>query len=79
MGTKKKELLYLKWTSMSWLSIQNFIFPHRKNFLRSRVGRSKERLGKEEEEGHSVVRGRWAQPPMEGKGPREGQRMAISQ
>ena len=26
-----------------------------------------------------VVRGRWAPPPMEGKGPREGQRMAIGQ
>ena len=29
--------------------------------------------GKEEEEGHRVVRGRCAPPPMEGKGPREGQ------
>ena len=28
---------------------------------------------KEEEEGHRVVRGRWAPPPMKGKGPREGQ------
>ena len=26
-----------------------------------------------------MVRGRWAPPPMEGKGPREGQRMAIGQ
>ena len=30
--------------------------------------------GKERE---GVVRGRWAPPPMEGKGPTEGQRMAI--
>ena len=29
--------------------------------------------GKEEAEGHRVVRGRWAPPPTEGKGPREGQ------
>ena len=39
----------------------------------------REGLGKEEEGGHEVVRGRWAPPPMEGKGPREGQRLAISQ
>ena len=25
-------------------------------------------------QGHKVVRGRWAPPPTEGKGPREGQR-----
>ena len=29
--------------------------------------------GQEAEEGHRGVRGRWAPPPMEGKGPREGQ------
>ena len=34
---------------------------------------------KEEEKGHRVVRGQWAPPPTEGKGPREGQRMAIGQ
>ena len=39
----------------------------------------REGKGREEEEGHRVVRGRWAPPPMEGKGPREGQRMAIGQ
>ena len=37
----------------------------------------RERLGKEEEEGHRVVRGRWAPQPIEEKGRREGQRMAI--
>ena len=31
----------------------------------------RERQAKEREEGHRVVRGRWAPPPMEGKGPRE--------
>ena len=39
----------------------------------------REGLGKEEEERHRVVRGRWATRPMQGKGPREGQRMAIGQ
>ena len=39
----------------------------------------REGSGKEEEEGHRVVRGRGAPPPMEGKDPREGQRMAIGQ
>ena len=34
---------------------------------------------KEEEEGHRVLRGRWAPPPMEGKGSGEGQGMAIGQ
>ena len=42
-------------------------------------GRGEGRSGKEEEEGQMVVRSRWAPPPMEGKGPREGQRMAIGQ
>ena len=37
------------------------------------------KIGKEEEEGLRVVRGRWAPPHMEGKGPREGQQMAIGQ
>ena len=39
----------------------------------------REGYSKEEEEGHRVVRGRWAPPPVEGKGPREGQRMVIGQ
>ena len=39
----------------------------------------REGWGKEEEEGHMVARGRWAPPPMEGKGAREGQQMAIGQ
>ena len=43
-------------------------------------GEGKEReVEKEEEEGYKVVRGRWALPPMEGMGPREGQRMVIGQ
>ena len=37
----------------------------------------REKLGKEEEEGHRVVGGRWAPRPMEGKGPMEGQQIAI--
>ena len=37
----------------------------------------REEEGKEEEKGHRVVGGRWAPPPIEGKGPREGRRMAI--
>ena len=43
--------------------------------------RDVEREGQDrvEEEGHRVARGRWAPPPMEAKGPREGQQMAIGQ
>ena len=49
------------------------------------MGRPKERKvaregrGKEEEEGHEVVTGRWAPPPLEGKGPRNSQLMVIGQ
>ena len=35
--------------------------------------------GKEEDEGYTVLRGQRAPPPMERMGPREGQRMVISQ
>ena len=34
--------------------------------------------GRDEEEGHRVVSSRLAPPPMEGRGPREGQRISIS-
>ena len=39
----------------------------------------RERWAKEREEGQGGggLRGRWAPPPAEGNGPREGQRMAI--
>ena len=33
----------------------------------------RERQAQAGEEGHWAVRGRWASPPAEGKGPREGQ------
>ena len=39
-------------------------------------GRGEGRLG---QGGRGRSKGRWAPPPMEGKGPREGQRMAIGQ
>ena len=37
----------------------------------------RERYGKEEQEGHKVVRGQWAPLHMEGKGPREGQHTVV--
>ena len=29
----KKKFVYLKWASQFWFSVQNFIFPQRKDFL----------------------------------------------
>ena len=40
---------------------------------------TRERWGKEEEEEHRVVRGRWAPRPIEEKGSTEGQQMVIGQ
>ena len=42
-------------------------------------GRGEGQLGQGGRGRSQVVRSRWAPPPMEGKGPREGQRMAIGQ
>ena len=42
-------------------------------------GVEREGEAEEGEEGHRAVRGRWAPPPMEGKGPRDGQSVAIGQ